>query len=343
MNPFIRRILFASLVSGAALGTVPPVRTAPPSHAGPPPAAAAIAVTGLRCEYAVSPMGIDVPRPRLYWRVQSPERGARQTAWRVLVSSSPEFLAADRGDLWDSGRVASDESAHIPYAGSPLASSQRVYWKVRAWDQAGRPSAWSLPATWTMGLLRAEDWKGAWIAAPGETETLLLRGTFDVRPGLVRAVAHASGLGHYELTLNGRRVGEDLFAPGWTNYARTVLYDTHDVTALLTTGRNAAGFLLGNGMYHVVRRNRLPSSPGRSGRCAPSCTCASNTPTGRWSTPARTPAGGRIRARLRIRASMAARITTPAWSRAGGARPPSTTAGGAPSFPSSAWSTRCAA
>ncbi|HNV02421.1 MAG TPA: family 78 glycoside hydrolase catalytic domain [Vicinamibacterales bacterium] len=265
MNPFIRRILFASLVSGAALGTVPPVRTAPPSHAGPPPAAAAIAVTGLRCEYAVSPMGIDVPRPRLYWRVQSPERGARQTAWRVLVSSSPEFLAADRGDLWDSGRVASDESAHIPYAGSPLASSQRVYWKVRAWDQAGRPSAWSLPATWTMGLLRAEDWKGAWIAAPGETETLLLRGTFDVRPGLVRAVAHASGLGHYELTLNGRRVGEDLFAPGWTNYARTVLYDTHDVTALLTTGRNAAGFLLGNGMYHVVRRNRFAKFTGSFG------------------------------------------------------------------------------
>jgi len=229
------------------------------------PPASQLEATHLRCEYASDPLGVDVARPRLFWRVESAERGQRQTAWRVLVASSVEQLSADRGDLWDSGRTESDETTHIVYGGAALVSSQRVCWKVRVWDRSGRPSAWSRPATWTMGLMAPDDWKGIWIAAPAATETLLLRHTFAVRPGLRRAVAHVSGLGHYELSINGTRIGEDLLAPGWTDYDRTVLYDTHDVTAALVEGSNAAGIFLGNGMYHVVRRNRFAKFTGSFG------------------------------------------------------------------------------
>ncbi len=239
------------------------VLSAPGAAQAPGPVT--IAATHLRCEYAVDPMGIDAPAPRLFWRLESSARGERQTAWQVLVSATKEGLAAGRGELWDSGRKESDESIHIRYAGAALASSQRVFWKVRVWDRDGRPSAWSGPAMWTMGVLSPADWKGTWVAAPAATETLLLRGTFTVRPGLVRAIAHVSGLGQYEFTLNGRRVGADLLAPGWTGYDRTVLYDTHDVTAMLAPGPNAAGLFLGNGMYHVVRRNRFAKFTGSFG------------------------------------------------------------------------------
>jgi hypothetical protein len=116
-----------------------------------------------------------------------------------------------------------------------------------------------------MGVLTAQEWRGIWIAAPAATERLLLRRGFDVDAGLRRAVVHVSGLGQYELTLNGSKVGQDLLTPGWTNYNRTAIYDTYDVTASLHEGRNAAGIFLGNGMYHVVRRNRFAKFTGSFG------------------------------------------------------------------------------
>src|SRR5690348_3430879 len=120
----------------------------------------------LRCEYRVNPQGIDVAAPRLSW-VLTPvipnARDVRQTAYQVLAASTPEALAAGRGDLWDSGKVESDRSIHVEYAGKPLASGARVYWKVRAWDGKSGTAAWSEPAQWSMGLLKASDWKGQWI------------------------------------------------------------------------------------------------------------------------------------------------------------------------------------
>lgn len=227
--------------------------------------AAEIRVTSLKCEFAVDPLGVDVAQPRLFWQVASDERGQRQTAWQILAASSAEALAADRGDLWDSGKVASDETTFIRYAGARLASLQAVFWKVRAWDRDGRPAAWSAPAQWTMGLLASGEWKGAWIAAPAATEALLLRRDFTVKPGLRRAVACACGLGEFELFLNGAKVGDDLLAPGWTDFDKTTLYDTRDVTALLHSGANAAGIALGNGMYNVVRRDRFAKFTGSFG------------------------------------------------------------------------------
>lgn len=130
----------------------------------------------LRCEYRVNPLGVDVPQPRLSWVLESAppdERGQRQTAYQILVASSEENLRADRGDLWDSGKVASDQTAHIVYAGRPLKSGQECWWKVRAWDGDGRASAWSEPARWTMGLLEPGEWQAKWIgydAPPPELE-----------------------------------------------------------------------------------------------------------------------------------------------------------------------------
>lgn len=215
--------------------------------------AADLRVTDLRCEYATEPLGVDSPAPRLFWRLESGTRGERQTARQVLVSSTAALLAKNRGDLWDSGKVASDASIQVRYSGTPLHSLQQVFWKVRVWDMDGKPSSWSKPATWTMGVLRPEDWAAGWICATSPApQSLLFRREFIVKPGLRRAVVNVCGLGCYELSLNGRKVGEDLFPPGWSKYDKTCLYETHDVTALLKKGKNAAGLLLGNGMYNVV-------------------------------------------------------------------------------------------
>lgn len=239
---------------------------------------AALSPTNLRCDYAVNPLGVDSPNPRLFWTVASRERGQKQTACQILVASSPTFLQQDRGDLWDSGKLASGETIQIPYAGRPLQSSQKVFWKVRAWDVKGRVSAWSQPAAWTMGVLDPADpsspggsdaagWQAKWITFPTTNfETLLLRRDFTVKPGLHRALVNVCGLGQYELSFNSKKAGDDFLPPGWTKYNKTCLYDTLDITSLLHKGKNAAGLFLGNGMYNVARvTNRFTKFKGSFG------------------------------------------------------------------------------
>jgi alpha-L-rhamnosidase len=124
----------------------------------------------LRCEYLVNPLGIDAARPRLSWKLRPAEAGARglkQSAYRVLVAADEATLAADKSDLWDSGKVESDRSIHVEYAGKPLESHAYCWWKVRVWDQDGKASEWSKPAHWTMGLLHPADWKAPWIGLDG--------------------------------------------------------------------------------------------------------------------------------------------------------------------------------
>ena len=380
-----------------------------------------MAITRLRCEYAENPLGIGVATPRLSWVLESRQRDQRQTAYRILVASSEARLDAEEGDLWDSDKVISDRSTQIAYIGKPLASRQRCWWKVCAWDQEGRPSAWSAPALWEMGLLKPEDWQATWIGLeqpwPGQVEwpsarwiwypegnparsaptnmvvcfrraftlprarTLqraLLRIAADdyfelfvngqpagrnwgkpysckiiqeidlqpllapgqnllavlatnrldqagllaqlvvefdrgspfvlqtdqswlvrkgmmpqwhtsasagvgwsnalevARPGeppwreanyppmlpapylrkevtlpkpVLQARLYASALGVYEFHINGRRVGADLFNPGWTDYRKRVQYHTYDITRLLRRGDNALGIILGDGWY----------------------------------------------------------------------------------------------
>ena len=214
---------------------------------------AAITPVGLKCDYAVNPLGVDEPNPRLLWQLASNERGARQTAYQILVATSRATLNRDKGDLWDSGKVSSEESLNIGYAGKALASSQPVFWKVRAWDESGKVSGWSEPATFTMGVLNDADWQAKWIgAADTNLQSMLLRREFTVKPGLKRALVHVCGLGQYELSVNGKKSGADLLSSGWTKYDKTCLYDTHDVTTMLKQGANAVGLTLGKGMYRVT-------------------------------------------------------------------------------------------
>ncbi len=217
----------------------------------------------LRCEYRENPLGVDGPQPRLGWLLNSTRpqlRDQRQTAYQVLVASSPALLAKDRGDLWDSGKVVSDAMNQLPYAGKLLSSYQSVSWKVRVWDQDGNPSAWSPAAQWTMGVLQPADWQGAkWIAAPvvsGKYETVLLRRGFTVKPGLKRALVYLCGLGQYELTLNGGNVGDAVMAPGWTAYDHADLYDSYDLTSSLHPGTNVLGVFLGHGFYNNLHQER---------------------------------------------------------------------------------------
>ncbi|MBN1817119.1 MAG: family 78 glycoside hydrolase catalytic domain [Sedimentisphaerales bacterium] len=394
-----------------------------------PSAQAGIEPAYLRCEYKVNPLGLDMPDPRLSWVVQSQERAQIQTAYHILVAGSRELLDKDQGDLWDTGKVMSDETAQIAYTGLPLRSNRECYWKVRVWDRRGEPSAWSAPAKWTTGLMDSgKEWTAQWIGLdacrdrsmaqfdlsfekaqwiwypegnprdsapvggryfrtiftipqnrrikrataaitadnryvlfvnhrrtrdgsnfktavafdmtdrirPGQnvvaaeavnegdsanpagflavikiefdrgepivivsdkswlshnqgdsdwmnldkdttdwkqamelgeygcrpwsnveiasSELFLppvqfLRKEFSCAKEIRRAVIYASALGNYEMHLNGRQVGRDYFAPGWTDYNIRVYYNTYDVTELVHKGDNAVGALLADGWY----------------------------------------------------------------------------------------------
>ena len=138
--------------------------------------AADIYPTHLRCEYRENPFGIDVKLPRLSWKVaavDTSQRGLQQTAYQILVATTPEKLAANQGDLWDSGKVNSDETLHVEYVGKPLLSRTQCYWKVRVWDHQDQPSPWSKPSMWSMGLLKPSDWKAKWIADLAATKRYL--------------------------------------------------------------------------------------------------------------------------------------------------------------------------
>lgn len=207
----------------------------------------------LLCEYARNPLGVDVKCPNLSWKLRSSERDQHQAAYQILVASSAGNLDKDKGDLWDSKRVTSNETLRISYRGRSLDSSQQVFWKVRVWDKYGNASAWSHPASWTMGLLKNKDWKAEWITAERTDEDPLpiFRKPIKLDKPVEKAVIHICGLGHYELSINGRRVGDYQMDPGWTNYRETCLYSTYDVTTMLEKGENVLGVMLGNGMYNV--------------------------------------------------------------------------------------------
>ncbi|BCM93530.1 hypothetical protein IAD21_05421 [Abditibacteriota bacterium] len=383
---------------------------------------AAVSPVQLKCENRPHPLGVDIAAPRLSWQLTSDARNVHQSAFQVLVASSPALLAKNQGDLWNSGQVKSNQNLWVPYAGKPLHSAQQVFWKVRSWDSNARVSPWSVTGQWTMGLLASTDWQAKWITAPssasvtrktigyhaGETKqqddlkwvqvdlgkplaiqtvrlhpmnhadvagfgfplrfkveaannadfqnatliadqtatdfanpgttpvgfdgkgvvarfvrvtvpklaphpngvnfafalsqlevvsggknvaldapvlakdsvenygwgkaaltdgtlnssaneapkknytSVLLRKELNIKVGLRRAVVYVCGLGQYEMTLNGAKVGTDLLAPGWTKYDKTCLYDTHDITSQLKMGSNAVGLFLGNGMYNVT-------------------------------------------------------------------------------------------
>jgi alpha-L-rhamnosidase len=226
-----------------------------------------LAASTLRCEYLVEPLAIDASEPRLSWTVESNLRGAKQTAYQILVASSAANLAAGKGDLWDTGKVASNQTIQIAYAGKPLTSRQQCFWKVRIWNQDDKPSAWSKSTEWTMGLLQTSDWSAEWIGdklpSVENVAATTLRRDFKLSTNVKRAVVYASALGVYELHINGQRVGDQVLAPEFTDYHTRTQYQAYDVTALLQAGDNCIGALLGDGWYagsiglaHLIKKAR---------------------------------------------------------------------------------------
>jgi len=242
---------------------------------------AGVMVDHLKCEYMADPLGVDVRQPRLSWELRTDARvsalqarGERQTAYRILVSSTEQFLRNDNGDLWDSGEIKSAGNVHVRYQGKPLRSRQQCYWKVQVWDKDGQSKGWSKPALFEMGLLDKNDWSPAvWIVmaddarrSPLTARSLvttamtglqerqsfpspIFRRDFEVRRKVVRARAYICGLGYYELYINGKKIGDQVLDPGQTTYDARAFYIVHDITSQLNAGRNAVGIWLGNGFY----------------------------------------------------------------------------------------------
>lgn len=218
-------------------------------------ALAAIEISALRTEGIQNPLGLDVGRPLLGWSFGKPDAaGGGQSAYRIAVATDEERLKADKPDVWDSGMVRIGAHTSILYEGAALLPRQRYYWRVTVWDGQGQPST-SGTAWWETGMLDEEQWRPArWIGAAGTSggkPLVQLRRSFHVKGPVARARAYISGLGHYELRLNGAKVGGRELEPGWTEYDKTVLYSVYDLTSIVRQGENAAGVILGSGFYHV--------------------------------------------------------------------------------------------
>ncbi len=245
----------------------------------------------LTCEYLDNPTVVDVRQPRLGWIniADADERGQEQTAWQIRVASSGKLL--ETPDLWDSGKKKGDQSIRISYEGKPLKSRQDCWWQVRVWDKEGQVSDWSKPAKWHMGFLSALEWQAKWIGAPWQGEEPLpkpsspavplpeqlpppapmFRKDFTVNKEIEKAVVYVTGLGYFELWLNGERVGEDVLVPNQTNYGKRpgliqqgiplpddfrrykVMYLAYDVKEQLNKGENVIGSLVGNGFYNPAK------------------------------------------------------------------------------------------
>jgi len=218
---------------------------------------AQFSVQRLRIEYLKNPMGVDTPKPRFTWVLESNKRDVQQKAWQVQVASSRELLNDGKADMWNSQKTASENSVNITYQGKPLKSDHTYYWKIHVWDQDG-DDTWSKVETFHTGLFESSDWQGDWISAPDTTISApLMRKEFSLHKPVKRATAFVTGVGYYEFYLNGKKVGDHVLDPGMTDYHKRVLYATYDVTKQMKNGANAAGFILGNGAWRMrTMKNR---------------------------------------------------------------------------------------
>ncbi len=191
-------------------------------------------VSDLKCEYITNPLGVDVQQPRFSWTISSELRGVSQSAYRILVAGSPGKLSKKQGDIWDSGKILSDNSTNIVYQGIPLQSGKKYYWSVCVWDQDEKQSSFSETAFFQTGLLSMSDWEAQWISSTDTSLSApLFRKEFKVDKQIKAAYAYVTGVGIYELYLNGEKVGYNVLDPGMTDFRKRILYSTYDITELL--------------------------------------------------------------------------------------------------------------
>lgn len=235
---------------------------------------AQVKVVNLRCEYLKDPLGIDASQPLLSWELESTGKNIKQTAYRIIVADNKPAINNNIGNVWDSKKVSSSASVSIKYNGSPLHSGKKYYWKAEVWDNVGKQSVYGTTAMWQMGLMDTKDWSNAkWIAydvlpddkkivpfahGNGEKEwgerkdiAPLFRKSFVANKKIADATVFISGLGQFEMQINGAKVGDHFLDPGWTQYSKQAQYVTFDVTNMLKQGENAIGVILGNGFYYI--------------------------------------------------------------------------------------------
>jgi alpha-L-rhamnosidase len=227
-----------------------------------------IQLQNLRCELLINPQGIDAAHPRLSWEITSNQRNIEQTEYHILVASSMQNLNRNVGDIWDSGKIKSDQSTQIPYKGKTLQSENIYFWKVCVVTSKGA-SSWSLPAKWSMGLIATNDWHAKWIGLDhsfswdsvskfSRLSARYFRKEFKVTKTIIRATVYIAGLGLYELYINGQHIGDQAMSQSPTDYTKSVKYNTYDVTTQIKQGENAIGTILGNGRFFTMRQNYKP-------------------------------------------------------------------------------------
>lgn len=238
-----------------------------------------IKVGNLQTESRQNPLGIDMASPDFSWQIHTKERGCIQAAYHIMIADDSMLLVNGSANIWDSYKQNSAASNKILYKGRELTPAKKYFWKVKVWNTKGEPSDWSVPASFTTGLFQPADWSNArWIGyddlhdslivVPGvhtpdakklgdrlkqRTIIPLFRKEFFVAKKVISALVFVTGLGHYEMSINGRKVGNSFLAPGWTHYDKRILYNTYDITNELKDGVNAIGVIVGNGFYNINR------------------------------------------------------------------------------------------
>jgi alpha-L-rhamnosidase len=208
----------------------------------------------LRVDYRVNPIGIDNRLPKFSWQMNDTRTGAKQTAWQIMVASTPELLESGKPDMWDSGIKSSSRNKQIVYNGKPLKSCSRYYWNVKIWDRDNKPGEISAQAFFETAYLYTTDWKGSWITNTEDTASYYapyIRKVIETKGRPVRATAYVAGVGYHELYINNKKISDSFLNPGYTRFDRRVLYLTYDITNFITDGKNCLGVILGNGWYNV--------------------------------------------------------------------------------------------
>jgi hypothetical protein len=237
-----------------------------------------IIIKNMKCDNFQDPIGIGLRQPVLSWQLKADAYNQKQSSYRIIVADNPNDLSEDKGIIWDSKKVSSDKNIQIKYEGKSLLSFHKYYWKAMVWDAFGKPSIWSETATWQMGLLTSDDWCNArWIGYEDLPDSMrvfpgihfggnelgrkclqrsvipLLRKEFKIKKKISSAWLFISGIGQYEAYINGLKVGNSFLTPGWTQYDKTILYNTYDVSHLMRSGTNAIAAIVGNGFYNINR------------------------------------------------------------------------------------------
>lgn len=232
----------------------------------------------LKCQSTMEPIGIGEEQPSFSWKVESDERNDKQSAYQIIVADNQRNIKNGQGNIWDSGKINSAKSHGVTYDGKSLLSNQKYFWKVRVWNNSGESSKYSQEATFITAILKPDNWQAKWIGegisidpdnelgyykepveidANGDSlkyngNSLLLRKSFSFKKPVRSALVNVCGLGMYELSINGKEVGDKLLNPAKTNYKEVVLYDTYDVTDFFKKGENVMGIILGNGWFNPI-------------------------------------------------------------------------------------------